>query len=1266
MKQKFSNSWLSESQKKVKSLIRESVDKAFDFWMELYCEALVNWRLDICLKLAQKPYGFYFELDIGETFFLDGTLAIKSEDYDKALKMLNFLENNGLKYPTDESVNLIYALLNIFIGRYYLYRSSNKEQAKSYFERAISLARDDGRPYAAMGSYYYEIGNNDEATNLFSLAIEKSPDQPDGYVGMGLIAEGTENLIEAKDWYNKAINNIIEEKDILKCLRKLLAKFPGSFYIQIAQFFLNREDLIQASDAINFALDLVEMQSINERIAYKIKGDILKNRRLDNEAAEAYHEAGKRFYWTEEYETAKELFYKVKDLKKDLLGNYWYLADTLRIQARIKKFPYVKDEIIRESLKVWDTGFQLEKPKMGWPYIARALISEMMAKIEKDKKACLWEAISYIECALTFNDKTPNWWAILMRIYSSLELDAASLQLIYITSGQSEDNITFLDQQAVLLTDIGEYESALIIISEIMEKQSNEEENTWNLALEGYNKFYLKEYEKALDIFENVIKKDPSIIPNNLWILYYCAICYRIFDSNLEALNKFKEIWKHYEDNRKEYMKYEAYDEFIDVAFYLDDLSPNENFIDFIFEMANKKLNCEHRKQSSTFISNLFLGLAYLKKAHLENSYVKKGKKYLKEAVKTARHKRHIDYINLLILELEKQFDKRWERSGISSKKLKKKTQNNNYGIKNELNIIQKLLENRYANFKYLSILEKDDVIRINRTIKEIEEEIKKYKEEGRIEGSAWIGLNATLVRWYEILEEWSINLYEAYEELFKYPNLFPLVEERLISTINLMRDMGNSHLEEGRLEKALNLFEHAIKLMELSLNGSQDKVDLLSRIGFIYFQIDKPIKTIEIWTRAIEIYKKIIPFNETNNKSNASQFIGKVCLSLLKRNEDCWSLWEIIEESINKMTIDSTVIEEFKDLKTILIDFFNQYYQLKKESASTYNMPSVVTPIAVEIGRGLIPINDEDWTFLNEYLPKMRGRIQEHMGVKIPGIKTRDNKDLSPNSYVILLNEIPVASGEVYLDMTYSLESLYTILRKFPKIPRKTLKQVTDPITGTKGCWIPYEYWNDLSDVGIKLWRDPMIYITRHLEAILYQNLDKYLGIQEVESLLYEWKEEDDFKMSLIKGALPDQKSKLIFTRILRKLVKEEVPVNNLKEILKIVKKVNLVDDNLDDIINEIRLHLKKQLYGNKEFVKRVGPIEEFEESLLILNKYNLHQIPPESIANILSIIRDNFKQNERNQVLVINRTDLRSLVREIIQIEFPNLHVMAKEELV
>lgn len=559
--------------------MREDLQKAFEHdpsqglneWRQTYAEVLINWKLDFCQRLVNLSF-LDQSMSVIECFQTGTnaiTNAITAEEYSQALEMLmDLVQARSIEgqFVLNETTR---SLLHIFIGRIHLHYTKNNREALKYFVEARNLVQEqnltpkDGRPYAALGHYYFfqslgrpqHDGDQHQAEKLYQQAIAFSPDQPDGYVGMGLLCEEQAHWDEADDWYRQAIETVWQE-DIDQALSKFLAPISGNLYLQLARMLRN-ENTEQALEAVERALDLKirHDEPYPERLGYRLKGKILRKLDRLTEAAEAYYKAGQQFGERGEIEIAVDLLNQATALLEqtgELSPNhapiYWHLSDLLRLCSYQMEPPYVDEEFIRSGVKAWEQGTAIRLPdaNYAWSYTTRALINEQLARLPNTKRMLSrqelwWEAITYLEQALSLNGKDAYGWAYLGHFHRLLENGSNALYAAQKAYEFDPTNITVLDEQAETLAYLGHFAQAKAIIDQRRELELGLQA----AGTEIYILFHTGRCDKALNLLNQTIETEP----NDIWARYLRALYYqRLGDEAPLALAQadYKWIMKHY------------------------------------------------------------------------------------------------------------------------------------------------------------------------------------------------------------------------------------------------------------------------------------------------------------------------------------------------------------------------------------------------------------------------------------------------------------------------------------------------------------------------------------------------------------------------------------------------------------------------------------------------------------------------------------------------------------------------------------------------
>jgi type III secretory pathway component EscV len=348
------------------------------------------------------------------------------------------------------------------------------------------------------------------------------------------------------------------------------------------------------------------------------------------------------------------------------------------------------------------------------------------------------------------------------------------------------------------------------------------------------------------------------------------------------------------------------------------------------------------------------------------------------------------------------------------------------------------------------------------------------------------------------------------------------------------------------------------------------------------------------------------------------------------------------------------------------LESYLDNWYGLPQSAGENVNWLPSVSPILVELEAGLVPSDGtEDWPLIKQHLPAMRERLLGEMGVQVPGVRVRDG-DLLPRNYVILLDEIPVATGTVQPNMRFCPLSADRLAKL--GVSTTTLMEAPHPMTGQLGCWVDHEAWARFESLSVELWPDPLIYVVYHLESVLRQNLADFLGFQETQNWLDNWGKSPGIA-SLAKTILPDQTSRWHFAHLLRDLVRENVPIIAREDLLRSLQDISFQGENSrETALCAARLALKKYLPGNGPAATRLALPEWVENkttSYIRTDDGKAYLALPRSEAReILRQIRLIMRASSREQALVTRSGWARPFVRRLVRTEFPSLAVLSREE--
>jgi flagellar biosynthesis protein FlhA len=200
-----------------------------------------------------------------------------------------------------------------------------------------------------------------------------------------------------------------------------------------------------------------------------------------------------------------------------------------------------------------------------------------------------------------------------------------------------------------------------------------------------------------------------------------------------------------------------------------------------------------------------------------------------------------------------------------------------------------------------------------------------------------------------------------------------------------------------------------------------------------------------------------------------------------------------------------------------------------------------LVDPLELEIGYTLISIVDPDQQGdLLERVKTLRKQLALELGVVIPPVRIRDNAGMESNRYVIKLRGNPIGEGEVFPN--YHLALLPENTDEAPPGIR-----TEDPTFGLPAVWVNERDLSDAERMGITIVEAPAV-ITTHLHEVLRKNAHRLLERQEVKKLVDKVEEESP---ALINELMPDLMSLGQIQKVLKRLLRERVPIRDLVTIL-------------------------------------------------------------------------------------------------------------------
>ncbi len=1312
----FTDEWWQQQQPALLAISEKDPAKGLQAWLKVYVQALLAWERETCKKLLEVfPKTYESLADI----FRTGTEALLQNRYEESFPMLDHLTHDSSADSTSAVVTTDQAaLIHVFKGRIYQ-KIGDEDSALTQFELARKLAPKFGPPYAGLSNYYLALGSTDQAVAWAQRAVELDPARAEGYVALGLWAESEERIDEADEFYGQAVSKVWSEKNPYVALVALLAPVSGNLLHCLAERLLKERYPEAALVVLDEARDWVakeaklaqepkeikEVQEDKEDKAHDefwgllLRGEILEVLGKREEAFNTYDEAARKLYDLNDSERAIEFFRRANKANPADQPTYWFLMDALRMTTYNMPDPSEVQTALDESLDFWKKGTAISLPdeQYSWAYTGRALVNDQLSTLPGAIRFELWwEGASLVERGILLDEEEAVRWAFLSRFYRYLQLNSNALHASEVALNKNPENQSAMVERCALLANLGMFDEADELVAKLPE-------DTWAKGVKAYLHLHKERYQDALLLLNSIITESQK----ELWHLDLRALCYRALNNRAASQDQYHSIL----ETANKMVAVPPSDQGI-VASAAYQLGQLDKAINLLTAQLDDPAEADDAYRS--------LGLCYLMqsdslKGEEQIAKLKEAKRSIYRGIRMATDVRELDdFLKFELSEFERP-SPRWTSNTEGQRKALEL-------IKRRLRKRRKMLEQRLSPSAELrqafnelisrkqekgwglvatqagiarltaadngwvqagniySDLNKDPArfpearIGLEHCIAELLADGEQQLKTNGVESVEWF--KQALALQQEVFDidkvvnvqlklgDALLNIDQPAEALTQFNEAQALLFKKFPS---LLLGEGNAPLAARAFKWARHLFKGVDNLLARLQQFPDEKTkrqhaDLAVRFSFTHFQLSDTETSRKKLSFGFQLYAQ-------SNTPDPGTVVGTLCRSLLSNRNRYWALDAEWSDFINEPDSDEALKNNLAKAREALAGYLSDYYELSEKAGESSKMLATTTPIRLEVSEGLLPDNLQDTSPLfKTHLPKMRERIQSEMGVTVPGVRVSESAEPAfPKNYSILLDEIPIAEGRLELGMRFSPVPP----AKLQELGIDELDLITadHPLTGEPGCWVEEKDWPRVKEHALELWDDPLLYMIYHLEGVLHRNLADFLNIQEFQNLLDEWTQTEPGK-ALVDAVVPDRSSALRVGQTLRALVKDQIPITNWEEILKTIQIVGLQNDAMADWLPAIRVSLKQQLPGNASSGPRVvvpRTIESaLEQWLRSENGKTFVAIPPEACQEVVSQIRQLIESTQPNVVLVVENAKLRRFINQIVDMEFPALKVLARQELI
>ena len=322
------------------------------------------------------------------------------------------------------------------------------------------------------------------------------------------------------------------------------------------------------------------------------------------------------------------------------------------------------------------------------------------------------------------------------------------------------------------------------------------------------------------------------------------------------------------------------------------------------------------------------------------------------------------------------------------------------------------------------------------------------------------------------------------------------------------------------------------------------------------------------------------------------------------------------------------------------------------------------VDAMGLEVGYRLITLVDkgQDGELLKR-IKAIRKKFAQEIGFLPPAVHIRDNLELAPNAYRVLVKGVVVGEGQCHVGMYLAIN---------PGHATGQLKGMatTDPAFGLPAQWIEASLREPAQAQGFTV-VDAGTVVATHLSTVIHHQASTLLGRQEVQSLL-----EQVTKTSpkLVEELTPKLLPLSTVQRVLQNLLDESVHIRDLRTILETLADHASRTQDPNELTAAVRVALGRaivqHLYGTAPELSLIGLDPELErvlQQVLGLAGAEGAGIEPDLaeslVREVSSAVRQQEAAGQPTVLLVPDR--LRMPLARLLKRGVPALRVLAHSEI-
>jgi len=233
---------------------------------------------------------------------------------------------------------------------------------------------------------------------------------------------------------------------------------------------------------------------------------------------------------------------------------------------------------------------------------------------------------------------------------------------------------------------------------------------------------------------------------------------------------------------------------------------------------------------------------------------------------------------------------------------------------------------------------------------------------------------------------------------------------------------------------------------------------------------------------------------------------------------------------------------------------------------------------LSVQLGYGLIEMVDEDTggPLINR-ITSIRKQVSKALGFVMPAVRVRDDMSLSANEYRIRVGQTIVGENVIYPNRKMAIPGDDT------KIKMSGI-EVKDPSFNMDAVWVERHKESEAESNGYVV-VEPESVLATHLSQIMYKFAADLIGQDDVQKLLDNLSQSSP---SLVESVVPKLIPLHTLTGIICELLRERVPISDLRRILETLANMSGKSLSVTEIAEAMRPNLASLL------IQQIAPLNQ------------------------------------------------------------------------